>query len=31
MDTSVPEELRGKYLAFAQADSLVSDFTQVTL
>ena len=28
MDASVPEELRGKYLAFAKPDSLVSDFTQ---
>ena len=29
MDLSVPEHLRGKYLAFAQPDSLTSDFTQV--
>lgn len=31
MDASVPEEQRGKYLAFAQPDSLVSDFTQARL
>ena len=29
MDESVPEALRGKYLAFAEPDSLVSDFSQV--